>query len=270
MSRVSIKANCDISDINELHEIANNRNSPKQMATRAKIILRSNDGAQNKDIAEELDTSPNLVGKWIKRYNADGIAGLYDLHRSVTKKMDEPAPPAEDRWNASSLANELGVSKDRVWGALRKNNASLDRKRSWEIPTGDSTISRTADIAGIFFSPAEQAVVLGFASGEQELKGTGVFSTKNRGLAEEIKQLSEAGKTVLPGDILACASRHASDNKRFSHMTLVSYMNQLIGQTGDENGLSYAVIYTGNAHVPTKSLRRSIPMTAWSRYGTQS
>ena len=110
--------------------------------------------------------------------------------------MDEPAPPAEDRWNASSLANELGVSKDRVWGALRKNNASLDRKRSWEIPTGDSTISRTADIAGIFFSPAEQAVVLGFASGEQELKGTGVFSTKNRGLAEEIKQLSEAGKTV--------------------------------------------------------------------------
>ena len=271
MSRISEKANCNIDDINELYRIVNNPDSQRQMVVRARIILLSNEGWQNKDIAEELGTNANLVGNWIKRYREGGLEALYDLHRSgragknssvdvfaaIQERLNGNSHTGNEQWSAADLAADLGVSRDRVWNALRSHKIDLDRKRSWDIVTGNGISSRQVDVAGLFISPTERAIVLCFAPCEQILEGSGVFSTKNRSLAEDISNASSDTNPALLNETLDAAARHAADNRRIAHMTLVSYMNRLIDTIESVKGLSYAVIFSGNGYVPTKSLRKS-------------
>ncbi len=49
--------------------------------TRAKIILYAAAGLQNKDIAARLDTSPQIVSKWRKRFFEERLDGLDDAPR---------------------------------------------------------------------------------------------------------------------------------------------------------------------------------------------
>ena len=48
---------------------------------RAKIILYAADGFQNTDIAARLDTSPQIVSKWRKRFFEQRLEGLDDAPR---------------------------------------------------------------------------------------------------------------------------------------------------------------------------------------------
>jgi len=55
---------------------------PIQIIQRAKLILRSAEKVQPLIIAEEMGLSVSRVRKWIRRFNADGILGLFDQPRS--------------------------------------------------------------------------------------------------------------------------------------------------------------------------------------------
>lgn len=48
---------------------------------RAKIVLYAAEGFSNKDIAERLDTSRQIVSKWRKRFFDQRLAGLEDSPR---------------------------------------------------------------------------------------------------------------------------------------------------------------------------------------------
>jgi len=48
---------------------------------RAKIILYAAQGLENKEIARRLDTSPQIVSKWRKRFFKKRLAGLDDESR---------------------------------------------------------------------------------------------------------------------------------------------------------------------------------------------
>ena len=79
----------------------------------------------------------------------------------------------------------------------------------------------------------------------------------NRALAEDISKVSSGASPALLNKTLDAATRHAADDRRIAHMTLVSYMNRLIDTMESVKGLSYTVIFSGNGYVPTKSLRKS-------------
>lgn len=48
---------------------------------RAKIVLYAAQGLTNKEIASRLDTSPQIVGKWRKRFFVERLAGLGERPR---------------------------------------------------------------------------------------------------------------------------------------------------------------------------------------------
>ena len=50
-------------------------------AVRAKIVLYAADGMQNKEIAARLDTSPQIVCKWRKRFFEQRLEGLDEAPR---------------------------------------------------------------------------------------------------------------------------------------------------------------------------------------------
>lgn len=48
---------------------------------RAKIVLYAAAGMENQEIAARLDTSPQIVSKWRKRFFEEGLEGLDDAPR---------------------------------------------------------------------------------------------------------------------------------------------------------------------------------------------
>ena len=135
------------------------------------MILESARGTPVKDIAGKLDTYPNKVIEWRKRYQLQGIAGLVDrprkgrptvyegLRERLLKKIGEPSPKGCSRWDAGLLSAQLGASDDAIWRVLKKEGISLHRQRSWCISTDRDFAAKAADIVGLYLDPPERAIV---------------------------------------------------------------------------------------------------------------
>ena len=62
----------------QLESLANSRSLPAGLVRRAKMILWSASGKNDREIAPQLETSRNTVGLWRRRFLAQGVSGLYD------------------------------------------------------------------------------------------------------------------------------------------------------------------------------------------------
>lgn len=152
---------------------ASSRTLPKQTVDRAKMILDSEQGKPVKQIAQELNTYPNKVIYWRKRYVEKGLEGLNDNPRSgrpaiydetfrdsVLKLLSQPPPKGLSAWDGPELAKVLNVKTDAVWKILRKEGINLQRQRSWCISTDKDFASKAADIVGLYLAPPLNAIVL--------------------------------------------------------------------------------------------------------------
>ncbi len=62
--------------------LAHSRTEPARRVERAKMVWLSHEGKLVPAIAEELHLDARTVRFWLKRFNADGLAGLEDAARS--------------------------------------------------------------------------------------------------------------------------------------------------------------------------------------------
>lgn len=148
--------------------------SEHRLVERAKIILLSDEGRSNEQIAEALHTRTARVSKWRQRFGAKRLAGLGDAVRSgkpakydqntekrVLGLLDQPPPKGYAQWNGRLLAEALpDISKDQVWRILRRHDICLERRRSWCISTDPQFGPKAADIVGLYLSPPENALVI--------------------------------------------------------------------------------------------------------------
>jgi transposase-like protein len=65
-----------------LDERARAHTNPYWEVVRARIVLLASEGLANKEIAKRLDTTPQTVCKWRKRFYEEGLGGLEDRPRS--------------------------------------------------------------------------------------------------------------------------------------------------------------------------------------------
>lgn len=65
-----------------LDERARAHTAPYWEVVRSRIVLLASEGFENKEIAARLDTSPQTVCKWRKRFYEEGLGGLEDRPRS--------------------------------------------------------------------------------------------------------------------------------------------------------------------------------------------
>ncbi|HUN53971.1 MAG TPA: helix-turn-helix domain-containing protein [Smithella sp.] len=116
----------------------------RRLPSRALIILLSASGERRWAIARYLGINQSVVTKWKKRFVAFGIDGLLDRSRAgrprkynnhtekrVLSVLDKQPPSGFSHWNRFLIATELGdVTAHEVWRVLRKNEISLDYRRS--------------------------------------------------------------------------------------------------------------------------------------------
>lgn len=117
-----------VADRQELQGIANSRSMPHSLVLRAKIMLVSASGEQNKTVAENVGIHVMMVEKWRRRYLDKRVAGFHDALRRGRPRTDDDeevakainlvlqTKPDDDSTHRStcSLAVETGGPKSTV------------------------------------------------------------------------------------------------------------------------------------------------------------
>src|SRR5215813_12227940 len=104
----------------------NARLTPKGREEMVRAVV---DGGMSKAAAaRKFNTTPNTVGKWVKRYLAEGVAGLRDRSSRPLSSPDQTPQATCDaievlrrqRYTGTQIARQVGVSPATVSRVLRR------------------------------------------------------------------------------------------------------------------------------------------------------
>ncbi len=166
--------------------------SSPRLVQRAQIVLRASEGAENREIANELGTDPGTVAKWRRRFLMQRVPGVEreaprpgrpptiptETIRVIVRSTLGRRPPNGRYWSARSLAREVGVSKStiqRVWKAHH-----LEPRRAVETfrpNPGAAFVDKITDFVGLYLNPPERAMVF---SVDERAKGSGLAPRERR------------------------------------------------------------------------------------------
>ena len=156
-----------------LDERARAYSRPYQEVVRARIVLYAAEGLDNAEIARRLDTSPQIVHRWRKRFFDQGMKGLEDRPRSGRPRVFTPAVRVEvkalacelpattgvplSRWSSAELAAELvtrgvagSISAATVWRILDADAIRPWFHRSWIAPRDPAFATKAARVLDLY------------------------------------------------------------------------------------------------------------------------
>lgn len=157
----------------QLESMARSRSMAHALVRRAKIVLLSAQGLTNQQIGQHLGLSAASVGKWRRRFCAQGLLGLYDEVRpggprsisddqvaALLQKTLQTKPPGATHWTCRSLAAAAHLSKSsvhRVWTAF---GLQPHRQKHFKLSTDPFFVEKVRDIVGLYLNPPDKALVL--------------------------------------------------------------------------------------------------------------
>lgn len=157
----------------ELESWLRRRQMPAAEQQRARMILLSTQGLAAREIGQRVGVSAETVGKWRKRFEQSGIAGLTDAPRSgrprtidddkvgeVIDKTLQSKPDNATHWSTTLMANETGLSAmaiSRIWRAF---GLKPHRLETFKLSTDPHFVAKVRDIVGLYMHPPDRALVL--------------------------------------------------------------------------------------------------------------
>jgi putative transposase len=158
----------------QLQSFARSRSLPAALSMRARIILDSARGEQNKDIAERLQLSMGTVGKWRSRFVDRRIAGLYDDMRPGKPRTIDDERVAQlikttlhtkpvdgsTHWSVRSVATDTGISKSSVVRYFQLFGLQPHRTKGFKLSNDPFFIEKLRDVVGLYLSPPDNALVI--------------------------------------------------------------------------------------------------------------
>ena len=156
-----------------LETMARRRQTAQSLATRARIVLASAAGAQNKAIAARLGIDQATVGKWRRRFVERGTDGLYDEPKpgaprsisdaeveAVIVRTLETMPQNATHWSSRLMAKESGLSISSVQRIWRAFGLQPHRTETFKLSTDPLFVDKVRDVVGLYLAPPERAIVL--------------------------------------------------------------------------------------------------------------
>ena len=158
----------------QLTSWARGRSTPHRVVLRARIVLRAAEGAQNKQIADELSTEPNTCALWRRRFLAARLPGLMNdapraggpllvpdaTIRAIVHDTLHSKPSNATHWSSRTMAAVHGVSAStvrRVWAARR---LTPHRLQHYKLSRDKHFEEKLRDVVGLYLNPPEHALVL--------------------------------------------------------------------------------------------------------------
>jgi transposase len=165
----------------ELRALMNGADTPAPVATRARIVLWWAERRQKKEIATLAGVSRPTVDLWLKRYAADGIAGLLDRPRGAGREQvpaairarilaaSRTSPPADtglSHWSSREMAAVIQrtegvyVSHHYVAKLWRETGLKPHQQGTFKVSKDPGFAEKVADIVGLYLAPPAGAIVL--------------------------------------------------------------------------------------------------------------
>lgn len=157
----------------ELRAWTRRHTQSQHLATRARIILASEEFGSDVRVAEELGVSSSTVSKWRRRFVEHGIVGLSDAPRSgaprtigddrvaaLIRMTLEATPRGATHWSTRSLAKKLGLSHSTVGRVWRAFNLKPHRTEGFSLSNDPFFVEKVRDVVGLYMSPPDNAMVL--------------------------------------------------------------------------------------------------------------
>ncbi|MGY5035967.1 IS630 family transposase [Streptomyces sp. 900116325] len=148
------------------------RSTPQAWALRCRIILACAERASNKDVAAQLGSTPQAVGRWRSRFVQYRIAGLGDMPRpggprtvtdeqvaAVVTRTLESTPKNATHWSTRSMAKEMGLSQSSVSRIWRAFGLQPHRSETFKLSTDPYFVDKVHDVVGLYLDPPERALV---------------------------------------------------------------------------------------------------------------
>lgn len=232
-----------------LQRWARGRSTPARLVIRAQIVLRAADGQRNQDIARSLHATPNLVGRWRRRFAARRIAGIEkDAPRSgrrpelrsrlapqIIQATTQTKPPHATHWSTRSLARHLGVDRNmvrRVWQAVGLKPHLV---RTFKLSNDPQFVEKLRDVVGLYLHPPEHALVLcadeksQIQALDRTQKSLPLFPGRRGTLTHDYKRNGTtslfAALELLEGRVIATCQR------RHRHQEWIKFLKLLDAQT---------------------------------------
>ncbi|CAH1654226.1 Helix-turn-helix protein [Hyphomicrobiales bacterium] len=139
------------------------RGDPSSMTVlRARIVLDSEKNPR-RDVARELGVASQTIAKWWRRYELEGINGLYDRPRSgkprrfsrhelialINQTLLKDCP-GRLSWSVRTVAKETGLSPamvGRAWRDLTRERRALLRDELVNVPSAAAMATEPAEPA---------------------------------------------------------------------------------------------------------------------------
>jgi transposase len=157
----------------ELTRLERQPSTPHGLATRCKVVLLDEQGWTYAAIGAKLDMREQTVLKWRARFLRHRLAGLRDKPRPGAKKKitDEQVaevvrktlhekPGDATHWSLRSMERESGISRSSVNAIWKAFNLQPHRSETFKLSKDPRFVEKVRDIAGLYMSPPENAVVL--------------------------------------------------------------------------------------------------------------
>jgi transposase len=143
------------------------------LALRARIVLACAAGQPHTAIATHLRVTPQTVGKWRSRFQAERLDGLLDeprpgaprriqdehVERVLTQTL-ESTPRDATHWSTRSMAKACGLSQSSVSRIWRAFALQPHRAETFKLSKDPLFIEKVRDIVGLYLNPPDKAMVL--------------------------------------------------------------------------------------------------------------
>jgi len=162
------------SDRKQLVTLSRQRNIPRGILLRVNIVLGAAEGLANHLLARDLSTSLPTVLSWRKRYEREGLAGLFtDRPRSgrpkqISEKREaaiveatiKTIPRDATHWSVRTMAASQKVSSATVQRIWKKHKLQPHRVESFKFSNDPEFAPKVRDIVGLYMNPPDKAIIL--------------------------------------------------------------------------------------------------------------
>ena len=138
----------------------------------ARLLLMLSEGMTYEEIKSRLGCGGNFILRWKKRYEEEGLSGLYTRHTG--RKVTALTPKVEARilswtqktptdgtthWSTRRLAKQLGVHHMMVARTWKKHGIKPHRMERDMASNDPDFETKAADIIGLYLNPPQHAAV---------------------------------------------------------------------------------------------------------------
>src|SRR3984885_4419718 len=146
-------------DRKELLSLSRQRSIPQGILLRVNIVLAAAEGRANHLLARELSTTMTTVLLWRKRYETDGLAGLFadrprsgrprriseDKEAAIVEATIKTVPKDATHWSVRAMASRQKVSPATVLRIWKKHKLQPHRVESFKFSNDQEFAGKVGD-----------------------------------------------------------------------------------------------------------------------------